>query len=139
MCKVCGAALPHGHDAYLACHQLRVDRAVAEAEPALVIPEPEVRARPALDAEIPRAAKKFAAREGVTVSYARGYAEVSKLVDAPERGEGKRKRSISVALIESIVIRGERWVAVWENGRTAGAFAWTPDGGWETVALADIG
>jgi hypothetical protein len=112
---------------------------VAETEPPLVIPEPEVRARPATQAEIPRAAKKFARRQGVTVSYARGYAEVSRLIDAPERGEGKRKRSISVALIESIVIRAERWVAVWENGRTAGAFAWTPEGGWKTVALAEIG
>lgn len=139
MCKVCGAPLPHRHAEWQKCHDLRIERERANATPDLVIPPPEVRARPATADEIPRAAKKYASREGVTVSYARGYGELGKLVDAPERGEGKRKRETSIELIESIVIRGDRWVAVWENGRTAGAFRWTPDGGWKRCAVAEIG
>lgn len=110
-----------------------------EHEPAPAHPEPEVRARPAKPEEIPRAAKKFASIEGVEVEYARGYAEMSRLVDAPDRGEGKRKRETRLELVDSIVIRGNRWVAVWENGRTAGAFRWTPAGGWQKCAVAEIG
>ena len=116
------------------------DRKWESDEPAEVVihPEPEVRARPATADEIPRAAKKYAKREGVTVRYARGHAEVSSLVDAPERGEGKRKRETRLEVVESVVIRGDRWVAVWENGRTAGAFRWTSAGGWQKCAVAEI-
>jgi hypothetical protein len=117
--------------------------------------EPEVRARPARPEEIPNAARLLAAKDpGASISYARGTPDPGDLRQQCS-GCGRRVRLTAAGLlykhgscegsgvgpvaahvVDSIVVRGICWRAVWEDGKFTCAYV--GDGWWRPVGSPEL-